>query len=115
MKKNHLPAICPACKSNYVVGTMDGWMCGDCGATDNSPVSREMAKRKTKQVVASRVRHIKNPKSETGGNPNGFAFCGQNIKNHTASYESLEIALKDSGGVIRPCKKCVMQAEKLIS
>ena len=37
----NVPKQCPACKSYFVTGTLYGWVCADCGATKESPVSRK--------------------------------------------------------------------------
>lgn len=35
------PSYCPACKSAFIAETLYGWICADCGATKESPVSRK--------------------------------------------------------------------------
>lgn len=35
------PSDCPACNSAFVTETLYSWMCADCGATKESPVSRK--------------------------------------------------------------------------
>lgn len=34
------PSHCPACNSSFVTETLYSWMCADCGATEESPFSR---------------------------------------------------------------------------
>lgn len=34
------PNECPACQGKFVTGTLYGWICADCGATDESPTRR---------------------------------------------------------------------------
>jgi ribosomal protein L37AE/L43A len=35
------PSRCPACDSGFVTETLNSWICADCGATKESPVSRK--------------------------------------------------------------------------
>jgi len=42
-KENSTPKTCPACNSSFVTGTFKGWICADCGATDETPISRKKA------------------------------------------------------------------------
>lgn len=34
------PKECPACQGKFIMDTLNGWLCADCGATDESPVRR---------------------------------------------------------------------------
>lgn len=38
---NEPPRTCPACKGSFVTETLYSWICADCGATKESPTSRE--------------------------------------------------------------------------
>ena len=35
------PKECPACNSGFVTETLSSWICADCGATKESPVSKK--------------------------------------------------------------------------
>ena len=35
------PKSCPACKGSFVTETLYSWICADCGATKESPTSRD--------------------------------------------------------------------------